>query len=265
MPSIKDFARTTSKSLFALTDLLMARPPGPRLLIYHQVGTFRRRQMEVTESAFRAHLDWLRHNGVIVGLEDALARRGTIDSDRLFVLTFDDGYADLFDFVFPLLEEHGIPFTLYLTTEHVDSGVEMRDGSPPLTWEQVRKMNESGLLTIGAHTHRHIDLRAASLAEIEDDLGFNDQLIEEHLGVVPRHFAYPWGYWSSVADTVVRQRYASATLGAGPPITAGTDSYLVHRVPIQRSDGIFFFRRKVIRGLRLEETTRRLLRGYSGP
>ncbi|HJU81967.1 MAG TPA: polysaccharide deacetylase family protein [Acidimicrobiia bacterium] len=263
--SLPALARTSGKAMFAAADLFLGRWPGPRILIYHQVGTETGRQMEVTEDAFLAHVRWMQGHGTIVALEDALLRRGSADSDRLFVITFDDGYADLFEVAYPRLLAAGVPFTLYLTTAHVESGMPLAAGRPPLAWEQISKMVDGGLMTLGAHTHRHADLRTASLDQVEEELSASDELIEERTGVTPLHFAYPWGHWSPVADTVVRRRYDSAVLGAGHPITASTDPYLIHRLPIQRSDGVAYFKRKAIRGMRLEETARRLLRGYRGP
>ena len=120
-------------------------------------------------------------------------------------------------------------------------------------------------MTVGAHTHAHMDLRHASLLEIDEDLGRSDRLIMDRVGIAPKHFAYPWGYWSPLSDTVVRGRYQTAALGGGRPLTAETDPYLIHRLPVQRSDGAFFFRRKAKRGMRLEEKVRRIARGYDGP
>lgn len=146
-----------------------------------------------------------------------VAEPGTPRAASDFVLTFDDGYADLFEVAFPLLVRDNLPFVLYLATSHVESGEPMSPGATPLTWDEIGTMNESGLMSLGAHTHQHLDLRRASLHKVEEDLGLSDELISRRVGVNPRHFAYPWGYWSPIADTVVRSRYDSAALGVGHP------------------------------------------------
>jgi peptidoglycan/xylan/chitin deacetylase (PgdA/CDA1 family) len=262
---MSDLVRKGSKALFAAADLVMGSWPGPRVLIYHQVVPNPQRQMEVSVDAFEAHLFWLRANAQVVDLEEAILKRGHPDAHKLFVLSFDDGYADLFDTVYPSLDESAMPFTLYLSTKHIETQEPMSPGSQPLTWDQIGKMAEGGLMTLGAHTHNHMDLRHASVSEMEDDLGLSNQLIEDRVGIVPIHFAYPWGYWSPLADTVVRGHYQTAALGGGRPLTSEVDPYLIHRMPVQRSDEAFFFRRKAKRGMRLEEKLRRMLRGYEGP
>lgn len=257
--------RSVAKAAFAIADFPYRVRPGPRILIYHQVGAGLGRQMEVTREAFDFQLSWLRANGTIVSLDEALARRGESDSSRLFALTFDDGYRDIYEHVVPLLRRFDLPYTVYVTTEPVETGVAATPGgrADPLTWEQLKTMSDQGA-TIGAHTHRHPDLRRLGLDEVAVELATSDLLIESRLGLRPRHFCYPYGFWGRDADTVVRSRYETATLGAGPPITASTDPFLVSRVPVQLSDTRLFFVRKMKSGMVYEERARRRINGYQG-
>lgn len=263
---LKDLARSVAKSGFAVTDVPYRSRPGPRILIYHQVGSDIGRQMEVTIADFEQQLDWIRLNGSVVSLDDALARRSEPDAHRLYVLTFDDGYRDLYTTAFPRLERLGFQFTVYVTTGPVESGVPSFPGgsADPLTWDQLAEMAAYGA-TIGAHTHTHPDLRTLTASEVATDLSKCDELIASRLGVTPSHFCYPYGFWSATADSVVRGRYRTATLGAGSAVTASTDPYMIHRVPVQLSDSPYFFARKMKSGMVMEERVRRLLNGYRGP
>lgn len=257
--------RRASKFLFAAADLVAPRFRGPRILIYHQVGTALGREMEVSRATFARQLDWIRAHTEIVDFDTALIRRGEPGARRMCTLTFDDGYADMYRAAFPLLAEHRIPFTLYLTTGPMESRTAMEPGAEPLTWEQAHTMMESGLMTAGAHTHTHPDLRTTGADEVADEMDTSNSLIEQRLGVRPRHFAYPKGYWSATGERAAAERYESAALGAGPPVTAATSPYRLTRLPVQRSDGLFFFKRKLGRGLRLEEWARRRVKGYRNP
>jgi peptidoglycan/xylan/chitin deacetylase (PgdA/CDA1 family) len=264
---IKRGILATAKAGFTVADVFSRRTPGPRLLIYHQVGAGLGRQMEVSESSFRRHLAWLEGNGEVVGLDRALAERGQPGSNRLYVLTFDDGYRDIYEKAWPLLRERRLPFTLYLTTHPTESGEPLTPGgrAEPITWRQIDEMLASGLMTLGAHTHRHLDLGTMPVAEIEEEIGVSNELISKRTGIKPVHFAYPWGYWSEVAHPVVAAAYETATLGAGPPITPDTDPLELNRTPVQLTDGFVFFRRKMKTGLPVENWLRRRLAGYDGP
>ena len=56
-------------------------------------------------------------------------RRG----NKLIHITFDDGFADVFTNAYPILKQHQIPFTLYVTTD-------MPDGKADLWWLQLEQM-----------------------------------------------------------------------------------------------------------------------------
>lgn len=257
--------RRALKVALAAPELAAKRRSGPRILIYHQVGTNLGREMEVATETFASQLDHLEAEGSIVPLDDAVSRIGTPGDDRLFVLTFDDGYADMYANAFPLLLEHSVPFTLYVTTLPVEDPSVSRPGALPLNWEQLEEMSDSGLATVGAHTHTHPDLRFLDPDIVVDELDESNALIHDRLGVEPRHFAYPKGWWSAGAEPEVRKRYATAVLGEGPSNILGTDHCRLHRIAVQKSDGIRFFKRKLATGLVLEDRIRRMVRRYDGP
>lgn len=264
---LKETVRTAAKAGFAGADVLYRHPPGPRILIYHQIGSGLGRQMEVTARAFADQIAWLAANSSVVDLDKALAGSGASDAHRMAVLTFDDGYDDMYRNAFPILRSAAMPFVLYLTTHPIESGEPLTPGggANPLTWDQVNEMLDSGLATIGAHTHTHVELRSCDEAAIEEELEVSDRLIEQRTGVRARHFAYPWGYWSSVAHPLIAGRYQTAALGAGAAIGPGTDPLQINRVPVQLGDGVFFFKRKMRTGMLLEDRVRRRLARYDGP
>jgi peptidoglycan/xylan/chitin deacetylase (PgdA/CDA1 family) len=261
----KNLARKASKAAFAAADLVLGPWPGPRILIYHQIGAGSGFQMDLEPAVFRGHVDWLQGQGRIVGLGNALSGADDLDSNRNYVLTFDDGYADFYENGFPILRDRGIPFTLYLTTGHIETGELLHAGDRPLTWDMVREMLDTGLVTLGAHTHTHPDLRGMSAADVESEIERSNELIEARTGQVARHFAYPKGLWDPTAETVIRRHYDTATLGPGAPVTGSTDPHRIYRVAVQAADGQFFFSLKIKRGMRLEEWVRRLVKGYEHP
>ncbi len=223
--------------------------------------------MEVRLEDFSRQMDWLGANRQVVDLGEALVRWRQPGSEVFVALTFDDGYRDTYTTAFPILLERGLPFTLYLATESIETGISLGppERAEPLTWDQIGTMHESGLVTIGAHTHRHSDLRQLSTEALEEELGISDDLIEQRLGLRPAHFAYPWGFWSPTADGPVSERYSSAAVAGSGRATKELQPHRLARYPVQLSDGFRFFRGRLRGGFRLEEVIRRRVKRYTGP
>src|SRR5262249_43546298 len=73
---------------------------------------------------FRRRMAILKKHGIpVIPLDAALGRlkAGSI-SNAETVLTFDDGWASNLSVAAPILEQHGYPACVYLTTEHLTSG-----------------------------------------------------------------------------------------------------------------------------------------------
>src|SRR5262249_11809903 len=137
------------------------------------------------------------------------------DESPSVVLTFDDGFHDVYANAWPLLRERGLPFTLYLATAYLggtmawEGSTAKAAGRAALSWDQVGEMVASGLCTPANHTHRPVP--PARLTETELDECSAE--IESRLGVRPRHFAYPWGIPVTVAEPALRARFRSAATG----------------------------------------------------
>jgi len=179
-------------------------------------------------------------NERVTTLDEALAgKSGGV------AVTFDDGYRDFHEVVLPMLVKHGVPALLYLATGLVANGSDTLHGDA-LTWTQLREAVDTGLVVVGSHTHGHADLSRATAAQAEDEMRRSKELIEDRLGLACEHFAYPWAVGSAAADRSARRFFRTAALDAWRTNRAGrVDPHRLGRVPILRSDGRFFFRRKV--------------------
>jgi len=86
----------------------------------------------------------------------------------------------------------------------------------PLTWEMIKEMHASGLLTVGAHTVNHYALSKLSMSDLENEMAESRRVIKERAGVVPEHFAYPFGDAGSAA---LREFKAAEKLGFTTAVT----------------------------------------------
>jgi peptidoglycan/xylan/chitin deacetylase (PgdA/CDA1 family) len=224
------------------------------VLTYHRVGGGSPDERDLDTAAFAAQIDVLARSDVVT-LDEVARRLETGDTSPCVVLTFDDGFADIYQNAWPLLHERGLPFTLYLATGYL--GGQMRwegstakaDGAA-LAWHQVEELLASGLCTIGNHTHNHVRPERLTAAELDAC----SEAIERHLDVVPQHFAYPWGVPVPHMESELRRRFRTAVTGKVGRNLAGHDPMRLRRVPVRRTDPLEFFRAKLTGRLVPERT-----------
>jgi peptidoglycan/xylan/chitin deacetylase (PgdA/CDA1 family) len=246
-------ARRAVKTAVLPVGLLARRSPGDLvILLYHRVGAGDR-EIDLSAEAFDRQLAWLVANTRVRSLEDALASGG-----GGVVITFDDGFRDFHQHALPALVRHRVPAVLYLATGLVGDG----DGARPdaLTWEGLRDAVSTGLVTVGSHTHSHLDLRRASEEEAEEEMRRSKELVEGRLGVPCRHFGYPFCVGSRDADRVARRVFDSAALGWHTNRAGRIDRHRLGRLPVLRADSDPFFRAKVGGWLDAEAWVYRALR-----
>ncbi|NIO21655.1 MAG: polysaccharide deacetylase family protein [Candidatus Aenigmarchaeota archaeon] len=98
-----------------------------KILVYHSISDresifVRGTGMWVSPVIFHKHLNYIRRNYQLISLRtlvDSL-KEGWIPP-RSVVLTFDDGFADNFHFVYPYLKRNNIEATIFLTTDCIDN------------------------------------------------------------------------------------------------------------------------------------------------
>ena len=79
------------------------------------------------------------------------------------------------------------------TAEMWDVDVEQYCRSVAMTWDQIKTMNSDPLVTIGAHTNNHFNLKKLSQEDAKKEMSKSRARIEEILGTAVKHFAYPYG------------------------------------------------------------------------
>lgn len=249
-PTSDQVRRTVKDGLARVESSAPAR--GVTLLVYHRVGGATSDELDVPVTAFRQQLDLLEGQDV-VSLDDALDGLDDGGAAPRVVLTFDDGFAEVHTTAWPALRERGWPFTLYLTTSSVGGTLTWEGGRSDrpgraLTWDQVAEMVESGLCTVGNHTHHHVRPDALDAGELDACT----DAISAHLGLRPDHFAYPWGLLPRSGEELVRARFRSAATGQVGRNLPGSDPHRLHRVPVRRTDPPGFFAAKLHGRLRAE-------------
>lgn len=218
------------RSAIALTLLLFAAPliaqqPVATILGYHEVvpggvPPFKTHpppgmpdvpteadRYALSVENFTAQLDYLADHGYhVVKLADVVDYvTGRSDSlpSKAVVITVDDGYHSAYQYIYPLMHERQLPFTLFVYPQIVSLGKNY------VTWDQLREMAKNGV-DVESHTYTHPLLTLARHSGmppdeyatfLEHELADSKAEIEKQIGRPARFIAYPY---SDVDPTVER-------------------------------------------------------------
>jgi peptidoglycan/xylan/chitin deacetylase (PgdA/CDA1 family) len=164
-------------------------------------------------------------------------RRLSLTAHQQAVLTFDDAYANFYEQVYPRLVERRLPALLYVATGFIDGDypvpIRGTERLAPCTWDQLREMAASGLVTLGSHTVTHPSLTHVGHDQAAWELWKSKARIEQMTGEPVRHFCYPRGLWNRRLEHLVGEHYTTATIGGGSSITHGYNPLRLQRTSLR--------------------------------
>jgi len=197
-----------STLLLASSSLVAAQ--SAVILLYHHVAEDTPPSTSISPANFDAHLRYLRDNDFnVIALDQMIAslRSGQPLPEKAVVITFDDGYSSIFDTAFPMLEAYDYPFTLFLSTEPIDDGL-----NNYMTWDQIRQMSAAGVI-IANHMVDHPymlevgdnESDSQRLTRLREDLLKAEQRIEQETGQSHRYLAYPYGEYDPAIKSLLAE------------------------------------------------------------
>lgn len=213
---------------------------------------------------------------IIISLDEVYEILNKGKSKPKFVsFTFDDGYVDNFTYAYPIFKNHGLPFSIYLTTGFPDKKVILwwyiledllltrneivlninneerkyrchtilekyelfnqminyildsnqyeyfnklenifkpfglnlyeKTDKMALNWEQIVKLNQDPLVTIGAHTVYHRPFGKLSEKKMKNEISGCVARIEQMTGKKVEHFSYPFGQYVEYSFKICKE------------------------------------------------------------
>ncbi len=189
-------------------------------------------QLYLDPAKFARIVSWLRQRRFqAVTLERVIsAWRGQATlPERPVVLTFDDGYASVYRFAFPVLQRLQWPGVLNLELAELHSP----DGLRPA---EVRALHSAGW-EIASHTLTHPDLTHASAPQLRHELVGSRSLIARLFGVQASDFCYPAGRFDRRVERAVAAAGYRAAQTELPGLAARSQHLLaLHRIMISRDE-----------------------------
>ena len=204
------------------------------ILTYHSIDSSGS-AISVSEEDFRRHVRWLAGGPARVMPLDALV--AWKDDRDAVALSFDDGFINFATIAVPLLEEHGLPATLFVATSHVGStnawhSPKQRGHFPVLAlldWDGIAAVAERGV-TIGSHGRTHRPLTSLDLAELKNELAGSFDDVRREIGVSPTFVAYPFGAASLRERNEAAQIYDLAVTTDLRDLASDEDLHMLPRI-----------------------------------
>jgi peptidoglycan/xylan/chitin deacetylase (PgdA/CDA1 family) len=225
------------KSVLAIDSQTQATNPGPSesgatsyvqvpILIYHYPPSDLEQQLLVLKARDYTPID-------LGQLVRAMHGQATLPAKPV-VITFDDGYENQMS-AFALLQRYDLKATFFIIDGgqgsnwcigagrkyHLPSQPAGGCGDAYLTWDQIRTLDKSGLITIGSHTIDHPDLATLSVAQQWFEIDQGKLELESQLGHPVYDFAYPYGDYNQTTLALVKE----AGFRSAVTTTPGIDQY----------------------------------------
>lgn len=203
------------------------------ILIYHRFGDARYPVTNVRLEQFEAHIAALTAGRYkVLPLPEIVAALagGKPLPDRAVAITIDDAYRSVYAEAWPRLRAAGLPFTLFVATEPVESGL-----PDYMTWDQIRELRDGGV-TIGAHSHSHLHMADATAERNREEIETSNRILERELGAKPALFAYPFGEAGGAVMALAKKSGYRAAFGQHSGVAApGLPPFYLPRFPVNEA------------------------------
>lgn len=177
----------------------LASAPSLRILIYYKINDVPGNTLSTSPELFAQQMRFLKEHYTVMSPEELtnVITKGALLPSNAVLVTFDDGYRDVYEHAYPILKDLGLKALLFPATDYIgatrpfphDERLPMPN--PALDWTQLRAMQD--VFTIGSHTKSHCIVTTLPLQVAREEIWSSKKLLEDRLGRPVRFFCYPKG------------------------------------------------------------------------
>ncbi len=209
---------TPMPSLETPTPVPSGRQIKVPILLYHYIGgnpnpdDKARDALSVSPRNFDEQMEFLRKEGFQPITLDTMmaALLGQISlPTKPVVISFEDGYVDLYHNAFPILQKYGFRAVAFIPTRLMGTKYY-------LSWEQLTIIQKSGLLSFQSHSVSHVNLTELSKERMMLELADSKKQLEQRFGIPVNFVAYPYGFSNTQVWQTAQQAGYVGGLGTWP-------------------------------------------------
>jgi peptidoglycan/xylan/chitin deacetylase (PgdA/CDA1 family) len=216
-PTAISTASPTHTAQLTPTRKWLYHPPGdlavPILLYHHVAASDTPRRYYVSPADFEAQIsslyDWGYTAIPLSLLVDALLNGAELPP-RPVVITFDDGYRDVYQNALPVMQHYGFVGSLFVIVDQIGVG-------GYLNTRQIAELVEQGW-ELGSHSQTHPNLRKPGVS-LEKEIAGSRDTLEALLDLPVRSFSYPYGSATAAIVQAVKDAGYRSAVGLGGSIS----------------------------------------------
>lgn len=210
----------------------------PTILIYHSISK-EKHQFNIHPEVFEEQIKYLKkENFKFLKLKDLENIKEL--SNKSVLITFDDGYENVFINAIPILEKYNVPAIFFISVGLIDNKIgELQI----MNWGQIKLLSENHLFEIGSHAYDHVRLTSLDENDLDKQIEKSKVVLEEHLNINIRGISFPFGRYNKNIIKKIKKRGYYYAFGVEPRnLLKEEDLFLIPRIAVDNSifSDIFF-------------------------
>ena len=219
------------------------------VLMFHNISEIKGEKSSVFYKDFYNQIKYLTNLGYkcvnLRNIEDN-------ELNKKIIITFDDGYENIYKLAMPILNEFNQKATCFIVKNQIN-GFNLWDSNRSdykkyklMNLDQIHEWDEKGF-EIGAHTLDHVNLTKLTTEKKNKQINDPISFFYDKLNISVKSFAYPFGSYDNECIDLLKENYKYAVT-TKPSLynQKKFTNYEIPRISINSSTSIFKFFLKVL-------------------
>jgi len=218
------------------------------ILMYHSISNDKNNFSVNVDDFYKQMKTMINFGYKSVNLNEVLNN----NDEKKFVITFDDGYEDVFINALPIINELKLKATCFIVSNQIgkknvwDINKENIPEINLMNEEQISTWHKNGL-EIGSHSLDHINLKKLSLDKKTKQIVEPKNLFKEKFNINVNSFSYPFGAYDEACFKIIKENYDFAVTARRSRFDINKfESHQIPRVPINFNTSIYKFLIKIL-------------------
>ena len=218
------------------------------ILMYHSISPDINK-LTVSEKNFELQMRFLSNNNyksICFDDLDFLDKKS-----KYFIITFDDGYENVFKYALPILKKYKFTSTCFFVTKYIGKHNDWDEKNiyyykqKIMSLEQILTWHNSGM-SVGAHTENHKNLSEIDNEQKKSEILNSIEYFKSKLSLNIKYFSYPFGRYDDQTLDLIKKNFKFAVTTKRSRFISGKFKYYeLPRIPVNNNTSLFKFYLKI--------------------